>query len=79
MTVMPNAMKLFYNFSGKYARRAILHVDVTAKWNFIIRIGETLQKCMYTKNDENLSGRYEDNCWRVSAEGRTAHCAALAH
>ena len=46
----------------KYARRAILHVDVTAKCNFIIRIGETVQKCIYTKNDKNLSGRYEDNC-----------------
>ena len=56
MTVMPNAMKLFYNFSGKYARRAILHVDVTAKRNFIIRIVDTLLEYISTKNNEDLSG-----------------------
>ena len=62
MTVMSNALKLFYDLSGKYTRRAILHVDATAKQNFIIRIGETLQKYISTKNDEDLSGRHEDNC-----------------
>ena len=62
MTVIPNALNLLYNISGKYATRPILHVDVTAKRNFIIRIGEIMQKYIYTKIDENLSGRHEDNC-----------------
>ena len=61
-TVMPNALKLFYDYREKYARRAILHVYVTAKRNFIIRISETLLKYICTKNDEDLSGRHEDSC-----------------
>ena len=56
----PKALKLLYNFSGKYARRANLHVNVTAKRNFIILIGETLQQYIWPKNDEDLSGRHED-------------------
>ena len=62
ITVMPNALKLFYYYMEKYARRAILHVCVTANRNFIVRIGETLQKHICTKHDEDLSGRHEDNC-----------------
>ena len=65
---MPNALKLFYDYREKYARRAILHVYVTAKRNFIIRIGETLLKYICTKNDEDLSERHADNDRRVSVE-----------
>ena len=62
MDVMPNALKLFYDYKEKYARRAILHVYVTAKRNVIVRIGETFSKHICTKHDEDLSGRHEDNC-----------------
>ena len=62
MTVMPNALKLFYDYGEKYARRPILHVYVTAKRNFIVRIGENLLKHICTKHDEDLSGRHQDNC-----------------
>ena len=68
MTVMPNALKLFYDYGEKYAGRAILHVYVTAKRNFIIRIGETVLKYICTKNDEDLSDRHADNYRRVSVE-----------
>ena len=61
MTVIPKPLKLLYFYCGKYARRAVLHADVIAKRNFIIRIGETLQKYICTKNDEALSERHEDN------------------
>ena len=61
MTVMPNALKLFYDFCGNYARRDILDVDVYGKGNFVIRIDVTLQQYICTKNDEELSGRHEDN------------------
>ena len=62
MTVKPNALMLFYDYAEKYARRAVLHVYVTANRNFIIRFGETMLKYMCAKNNEDLSGRHEDNC-----------------
>ena len=68
MTVMPNALKQFHDYMEKYARRAILHVYVTANRNFIIRFGGTLLKYICTKNNDDLSGRHEDNCSRISAE-----------
>ena len=57
-----NALKLFHDYMEKYARRAFLHVYVTANRNFIIRFGETLLKYICTKNSEDLSWRHEDNC-----------------
>ena len=61
MTVMPKELKLFYIYCGKYARRAIWHVDVIAERNFIIRVGEAMQKYICTRSHEALSGRHEDN------------------
>ena len=61
MTVIPKALVLFYCYCGKYTRCAILNVHVITKRNFVIRIGETLQKYICTNNDEALSGRHEDN------------------